>query len=620
MRMDDVQGHSNNQAQTTIMDIFISRNLKLSAALEMAYIEEDPIVLEKLRQWRDSGLFELTIHGWAHVDYTTLSLSAQEDSFRMANKKLYELYGITSPIFVPPYLKFNADTLQAMKNAEYSIISSARTQDSYPLLDSYGITHLPMTMNFAFSEVDSRGTRTDDEILDALDSDVTQKGFSVFVFHPQDFVVFANGTSTNTINQSSVDRFASLVDTIRSRYNIVHLADVVGGPNAPLEVLASPVGGTYHTAKSVTLRSENGSTIYYTTDGTTPDGKSTPYTSPISIAATTTLKAVAKDVSGNFGPVMTNPYHVIRSPIVHMSSTTESKGLSVWSGRQAHVEYVSPTSVLVDKSIDEITVKLKKSGSPTGTAEIGVFNSDLTVKKLFGTIDVSALTTSYIGYTFSLPNNETYTVAKDDMIGIKYAGGNSTSYIAIMTDDDSADPFDGTNSYRQHYTTSWGSFESEDLYMILKESNQITIGSGEFAAVASIDGKSYEVTGRSATGQLVSVAIRANESVTMIFDKSGTVELTLPKTMIDGITTVLAGDTRVDHQVVSETENATTISLTVPEGETRVHIMGTFVVPEFPVVPSLMLGSSIAATVIFSRFRKAKAISLSKPRKSLYGG
>jgi hypothetical protein len=71
-----------------------------------------------------------------------------------------------------------------------------------------------------------------------------------------------------------------------------------------------------------------------------------------------------------------------------MQDTTSSLGQNIWSGRPIQAEYVSPSSVLVGKQIDTIALKLKKAGSPTGDAEIGVFNSDLSVKKLFATKDV----------------------------------------------------------------------------------------------------------------------------------------------------------------------------------------------------------------------------------------
>jgi len=56
----------------------------------------------------------------------------------------------------------------------------------------------------------------------------------------------------------------------------------------------NPPAGTYATAQDVTIScSTSGTTIYYTTDGTDPDTTDTQYTSPVHIATTTTLKAIA---------------------------------------------------------------------------------------------------------------------------------------------------------------------------------------------------------------------------------------------------------------------------------------------------------------------------------------
>jgi glucose/arabinose dehydrogenase len=114
-----------------------------------------------------------------------------------------------------------------------------------------------------------------------------------------------------------------------------------------------------------------------------------------------------------------------------------------------------------------MVVKLKKAGSPTGNVEVGIFNSDLSVKKLFATKDVSTLTTSYLDYEFALSGGP-YTIAAGDRIGVKYSGGTSSVNVSIMRDTDPADPFDGSNSYHTYYTTSWSSFAADDLTMTLK--------------------------------------------------------------------------------------------------------------------------------------------------------
>lgn len=85
----------------------------------------------------------------------------------------------------------------------------------------------------------------------------------------------------------------------------INLADTT-----PPTVTESPAAGLYTGTQTVTLSTEAGATIYYTTDGSTPTVASTVYSSPITVSATTTIKFVGKDAAGNVSAPVTATYTI----------------------------------------------------------------------------------------------------------------------------------------------------------------------------------------------------------------------------------------------------------------------------------------------------------------------
>ena len=74
---------------------------------------------------------------------------------------------------------------------------------------------------------------------------------------------------------------------------------------------ATPVAGTYTGTQSVKLEcATEGADIYYTTDGSTPTTDSTKFTSNISVAATTTIKAIAVKEGQYNSSVLTAAYTI----------------------------------------------------------------------------------------------------------------------------------------------------------------------------------------------------------------------------------------------------------------------------------------------------------------------
>jgi hypothetical protein len=76
------------------------------------------------------------------------------------------------------------------------------------------------------------------------------------------------------------------------------------------EVVFSVKGGFYSSAQSVELSANGGTSIYYTTNGSTPTVKSSKYSSAVSIKSTSTIRARCIDSDKLAGPVSSSTYFI----------------------------------------------------------------------------------------------------------------------------------------------------------------------------------------------------------------------------------------------------------------------------------------------------------------------
>jgi hypothetical protein len=153
-----------------------------------------------------------------------------------------------------------------------------------------------------------------------------------------------------------------------------------------------------------------------------------------------------------------------------MADTTASYGVLVNSPSQIFAgEWVKPSSQLVGDRIDSITLRIQRSGSPPGTFTVGVYDSSSppVLKKSFGIISTSSLPTAMTDRVFTIP--DMYTIQAGDRIGLFYNG--ASGGVLVMMDKVTSDSmFDGQNTQRVRYGTSWITYDiNEDLYMILRQ-------------------------------------------------------------------------------------------------------------------------------------------------------
>ena len=123
-------------------------------------------------------------------------------------------------------------------------------------------------------------------------------------------------SATTTIKAIAVDADGNESAVVTATYTID-----LAAPSMPSFSIAA---GTYSCEQTVELTADAGTTIYYTTDGTEPTTKSTPYTEAITVSATTTIKAIAVDADGNKSAVASASYSIVAADNTTKLGTTIS--------------------------------------------------------------------------------------------------------------------------------------------------------------------------------------------------------------------------------------------------------------------------------------------------------
>ena len=139
----------------------------------------------------------------------------------------------------------------------------------------------------------------------------------------------------------------------------------------------STSGGLYNTNKVVTITMNVPGNIYYTLNGTTPTTSSAKYTKPLTISATTVLKYLAVDLTGNKSPVYTQTYTIDKIPPKVLS--TSPKNLAQNISRTAAITLKFSENIKTSTNWSKIYVKDLNTGKIITISKI-ISGNTLTIK------------------------------------------------------------------------------------------------------------------------------------------------------------------------------------------------------------------------------------------------
>ena len=230
------------------------------------------------------------------------------------------------------------------------------------------------------------------------------------------------------------------------------------GPSVAMPTF-SPEGGTYTEAQTVSIScATSGTTIYYTTDGSTPDDESNVYSSPITVSETTTIKAIAYDAHDNTSHVSSATYTII-SP-AEMLTFTRINGHAAEEGK---------TYLIVDLTSGRaLTAANGSTGAPTAI-EVSIdennqiFTNDTDLQWTFESTD-----NGYVIHSVTNSESCLYTTANNNGVRV---GSSDNKYWQLNITDDANPNYHGLfNTVTSRYI---GVYENQDWRCYTSINNNI---------------------------------------------------------------------------------------------------------------------------------------------------
>ncbi|KAF6243377.1 hypothetical protein C6988_03800 [Nitrosopumilus sp. b1] len=229
-RLDDVQDYFLSASQKAVIQTFSTKSAPLTIGVIGGLIGSDGELVNVIKNNLENSRLEIASHSWNNSPITVFDNEKQQKIIKDTNQKIFDTFGITPSVFIPPENVFDKNTIPLLKSNGITHLSSSFNYDSPPFqLSNSTFYRFPQAAQTAILDSTSNlwivENRT--KIFSDIESSMLSNGFAVVMMHPPEFSQRELGVYKNVVNQNSIKELELLIDQVQAAgYTIVPIGQI----------------------------------------------------------------------------------------------------------------------------------------------------------------------------------------------------------------------------------------------------------------------------------------------------------------------------------------------------------------------------------------------------------
>jgi len=307
-RLDDIQDFFLTVPQKAMIDLFKEFKVPITVGVIGDYFGKDTSIVDYIRATMDNVAnnpqscfqFEVANHGFQHEDFTLYSQSEQVTLLANSNARISTELGVVPKTFIPPFNKFNQDTIAALATQSFTHFSSQVELDQGPYnFENPTLWRFPMGCSTGKYEAQLNYEGVPHTVTWAqIQNQLARDGFATVMMHPQEFSTHGpNNVFENSVNSTMMQELRSLLQTVKqSGMRTVLIGRIREYFTLSNDPCATPVTSAPGTSSSTSAQQTTTMNPQTTSTSSTTQQSST-QTSPISTSSPATTGGASGKIS-----------------------------------------------------------------------------------------------------------------------------------------------------------------------------------------------------------------------------------------------------------------------------------------------------------------------------------